>query len=40
MRIVLSDEAYAKLDRLAKAKGTTTQHLGSEIVLEYLNNQK
>lgn len=37
MRVVLDKEAYAKFDKMAKAKNLTTQQYGSEIILNHIN---
>ncbi len=39
MRIVLEDEAYARFDRLAKARNMTTRQLGSEVIREFLKEK-
>ena len=40
MRIVLDTEAYAKFDKMAKARNMTTQQLGAEIILAHMQNKK
>ena len=40
MRIVLSEEAYAKFSQEAKAKGLTTRELGEQIITDHLNGIK
>lgn len=39
MRIVLEKEAYARFDKMAKAKNMTTQQLGSEVILGFLKKE-
>lgn len=40
MRLVLEEQAYAKFEKEAKAKGKTTRELGSEIILEWLKGKQ
>lgn len=40
MRILLENEAYAKFEEQAKAKGKTTRELGVSVITDWLSKTK